>query len=166
MPPKGPSRFTPTGVGTASGRPIPPPGPPVHPHRRGDSRYRVLLTLDKDGSPPQAWGQPAGPGDPDGEHRFTPTGVGTAQGSKKSLCGISVHPHRRGDSPYHPLLFYPLTGSPPQAWGQLYNWTRSERVNRFTPTGVGTAVSNCKIISIVSVHPHRRGDSNFFPQTQ
>ena len=70
----------------------------------------------------------------------------------------SVHPHRRGDGKLHTLAHGCNPGSPPQAWGRLTTRLPSERRIRFTPTGVGTAVSPPPPRLWASVHPHRRGD--------
>ena len=51
------SRFTPTGVGTATARAKRRGLSPVHPHGRGDSENMLDFKAIAYGSPPRAWGQ-------------------------------------------------------------------------------------------------------------
>ncbi len=115
------SRFTPTCVGTMASAVM----------------WLALLI----GSPPRAWGQYKPAWKRLGALRFTPTCVGTiADLSRADLSG-TVHPHVRGDNlglESDPFLEH---GSPPRAWGQLdmANWSFGRL--RFTPTCVGTMIS-------------------------
>ncbi len=112
----------------------------------------------KTGSPPRAWGIPAGSAGGIGTERFTPTCVGNTIDSIACGCAPTVHPHVRGEyllallaktlqvrftptcvgnTPYR----YPswlCVGSPPRAWG-----IRTVRG--------GNAKQE-------SVHPHVRGE--------
>ena len=151
-------RFTPTGVGTAVSVPVAPPTTSVHPHRRGDGCVSVKRGMAGYGSPPQAWGRQSEARPCDDPCRFTPTGVGTAASLSSWPRAISVHPHRRGDGTSRNFASLRSDGSPPQAWGRL-EWTASRsEADRFTPTGVGTAITACWCCICVTVHPHRRGD--------
>ncbi len=94
-------RFTPTGVGTASGVAALSWGTTVHPHRRGDGDYKAGKLSSVDGSPPQAWGRLLGRHTQSAQWRFTPTGVGTALISCWHILHLTVHPHRRGDGLLH-----------------------------------------------------------------
>ena len=49
-------------------------------------------------------------------------------------------------------------GSPPQAWGRRERCFDLGELVRFTPTGVGTALTPSSREQSVAVHPHRRGD--------
>ncbi len=49
-------------------------------------------------------------------------------------------------------------GSPPRPWGRLSVPIPSGRMERFTPTPVGTAIAIKAIATSSSVHPHARGD--------
>ena len=91
-------RFTPTGVGTIGSPSSGPGSTTVHPHGRGDNRYRVGRGEHRAGSPPRAWGQCNDYRLQYRQERFTPTGVGTMYWRI-----------RRGG---------PQFGSPPRAWGQ------------------------------------------------
>ncbi len=51
-------------------------------------------------------------------------------------------------------------GSPPQAWGRLQAICLIIAPPRFTPTGVGTAAQRFLDGSVITVHPHRRGDGS------
>ena len=53
-------------------------------------------------------------------------------------------------------------GSPPRAWGQSFRADDPTGLVRFTPTGVGTIMRARDIYIHDSVHPHGRGDNNFF----
>src|SRR5262249_9508833 len=91
------------------------------------------------GSPPRAWGRLWCDGLGVGNHRFTPTCVGTAPLRKDRKGKPAVHPHVRGDG--DPLCPMPpcLIGSPPRAWGRLIPLQLFQERERFTPTCVGTA---------------------------
>src|SRR5205823_3679352 len=49
-------------------------------------------------------------------------------------------------------------GSPPRAWGRRFHVGGAHWLWRFTPTCVGTAAALASASTIVSVHPHVRGD--------
>ncbi len=151
-------RFTPTGVGTAGNDLRCPRKATVHPHRRGDGRIHGRCVTDTRGSPPQAWGRPPSQDTTSRALRFTPTGVGTASSGVISSTSFAVHPHRRGDGPYHETDSAVRAGSPPQAWGRHARHNARSSVSRFTPTGVGTATCSTCAATTRTVHPHRRGD--------
>ncbi len=114
----------------------------VHPHGRGDNMTTPKNFFPSSGSPPRAWGQP-----PYGRfmgeiRRFTPTGVGTTPAACRNRPRRPVHPHGRGDNKDVSADEQPALGSPPRAWGQLRPHRASQAFNRFTPTGVGTMISN------------------------
>ena len=151
-------RFTPTCVGTASSsRRRDRPGP-VHPHVRGDGVSVRNSPKPGAGSPPRAWGRPRMEGEQREGIRFTPTCVGTACSGRTRGAGGAVHPHVRGDG----LNFYPLYslehGSPPRAWGRRETCAGWSCSLRFTPTCVGTACNRWSRGSVLTVHPHVRGD--------
>ena len=50
-------------------------------------------------------------------------------------------------------------GSPPRAWGQFRQRVARHRLERFTPTGVGTIFCAIKQTQLLTVHPHGRGDN-------
>ena len=52
-----------------------------------------------------------------------------------------------------------LVGSPPRAWGQCREVAVGLAQLRFTPTGVGTICRGMARSSVISVHPHGRGDN-------
>ncbi len=111
----------------------------VHPHVRGDN----------DSCPPRR------------KHglRFTPTCVGTMDAPVSRSRPAAVHPHVRGDNWDAPHLSPRDYGSPPRAWGQSLTEEAALLKLRFTPTCVGTMISNRLISARRSVHPHVRGDN-------
>ena len=113
------ARFTPTGVGTITGLPVPSARMAVHPHGRGDNTPSSTYNRITGGSPPRAWGQSHVRDELLPVVRFTPTGVGTIRQSVSRNTGISVHPHGRGDNCRHCILITTAYGSPPRAWGQF-----------------------------------------------
>ena len=135
-----PIRFTPTGVGTAAEEWFTTYVLTVHPHGRGDGSGMLFDLPAVNGSPPRAWGRrpccccsfrwrsvhPHGRGD---GGTLTPAGC---------LC-VSVHPHGRGDGESNPSNAPLRLGSPPRAWGRLKYQGFNLELDRFTPTGVGTA---------------------------
>src|SRR5260221_279627 len=132
----------------------------------------------KYGSPPRAWGQPAGvsvqfkghrftvAGSPprawgqlplrlahEGLLRFTPTRVGTTPIALNSNRSPAVHPHARGDNPCELTRAGRQCGSPPRAWGQRFIACYGDVIVRFTPTRVGTTSSRSAPSGLQAVHP-------------
>ena len=71
-------RFTPTRVGKATSSGAFLARPTVHPHPRGESDFPGVIRNLYLGSPPPAWGKPAGNASGPERVRFTPTRVGKA----------------------------------------------------------------------------------------
>ena len=153
------SRFTPTGVGTITSRRTNCLPCAVHPHGRGDNvTHRDWHKWDH-GSPPRAWGQCGSVRAEPARGRFTPTGVGTIGLARRRKSKATVHPHGRGDNCSAFALSFRANGSPPRAWGQFVVQMAADRLNRFTPTGVGTIAPAPSAGSVYTVHPHGRGDN-------
>ena len=91
--------------------------------------------------------------------RFTPTGVGTMNGTRSARSSHAVHPHGRGDNTDIPVRSERAFGSPPRAWGQSAPTLRRPPPARFTPTGVGTITRAARREVPLPVHPHGRGDN-------
>ena len=70
--------------------------------------------------------------------RFTPTRVGTTSTRSTVTITTPVHPHARGDNHSRAYSTAKAPGSPPRAWGQPTRLVAMPRVQRFTPTRVGT----------------------------
>src|SRR5579883_1167420 len=70
-------RFTPTRVGTTSGKGLSDSWYEVHPHTRGDDCRSAAFNPARIGSPPHAWGRRRREGRWKRGRRFTPTRVGT-----------------------------------------------------------------------------------------
>jgi len=131
----------------------------VHPHMRGDNRFRRFLWFLVLGSPPHAWGQSPCLNKPYHDCRFTPTCVGTIIPKSTPSDAIPVHPHMRGDNLQHHARSVLGCGSPPHAWGQCRLRTAQRSRTRFTPTCVGTISRRRYHRPNLSVHPHMRGDN-------
>ncbi len=114
------------------------------------------------GSPPPAWGRPAPRSRPPVRARFTPTRVGTAPSPHRPGRACPVHPHPRGDGGI--VVSFPTGefGSPPPAWGRRAPSSVVSRLQRFTPTRVGTAAWRHHDAQTSAVHPHPRGDGAVF----
>ena len=132
----------------------------VHPHGRGDNPRPLGACSASRGSPPRAWGQCQAPSDAARHWRFTPTGVGTMLRRSRAPWSATVHPHGRGDNSVTPSRHAINVGSPPRAWGQSIVNAGEQQNLRFTPTGVGTMLSERKSIVGSGVHPHGRGDND------
>ena len=153
-----PTRFTPTCVGTSSGR-LPPLGNlTVHPHVRGDLYQGFRLLLCQFGSPPRAWGPRWTKRPITRLRRFTPTCVGTSIKSWLSWLLPAVHPHVRGDLAFSLIHCSRKSGSPPRAWGPPRGMAAGRATMRFTPTCVGTSSYGLLHHFGAPVHPHVRGD--------
>ena len=151
-------RFTPTCVGTASGRRPRRAAATVHPHVRGDGPRAHRRRQPHGGSPPRAWGRRAGGRAAGRRRRFTPTCVGTATRRPIRACCPPVHPHVRGDGAPPSNIGSAITGSPPRAWGRRAVGIGCIGKHRFTPTCVGTASRVLATRRVETVHPHVRGD--------
>ena len=133
----------------------------VHPHPRGESKTLVAYHSVMSGSPPPAWGKrflacwhPI-------PRRFTPTRVGKAADYVGDVGKGEVHPHPRGESrQWLPGRVWGR-GSPPPAWGKLYNLSPAHEAQRFTPTRVGKARASGRAAIPTPVHPHPRGESHW-----
>ena len=152
-------RFTPTGVGTIGLHAGVQAASTVHPHGRGDNKMFHQRPDCGNGSPPRAWGQFDRTDDARAVTRFTPTGVGTMVRRRKQRSKATVHPHGRGDNSLLLPLVSDVIGSPPRAWGQSALRQQTQRLIRFTPTGVGTILLSYGAVTTPAVHPHGRGDN-------
>ncbi len=90
--------------------------------------------------------------------RFIPTGVGNTKNKTRTLAGLPVHPHRRGEHRDSGTKCILRIGSSPQAWGTLRRLAAPVAHCRFIPTGVGNTKAQLRDVSALAVHPHRRGE--------
>ena len=111
------------------------------------------------GSPPRVWGQLLMSCVVDARARFTPTCVGTIAKRAKRADERAVHPHVCGDNCYVVSHLFAIDGSPPRVWGQYLAAVGHRLTLRFTPTCVGTIVTNVAAGDGASVHPHVCGDN-------
>ena len=106
---------------------------------RGDNFLSGFSPVLFVGSPPHAWGQ------------FLDVIIRPHR--------HAVHPHMRGDNPVVRNFHKNDDGSPPHAWGQSIRLPHKRRIDRFTPTCVGTMLKCLSIPAYEAVHPHMRGDN-------
>ena len=109
----------------------------VHPHARGEHRWRGRLGPVIEGSSPRPWGT----------HRncwgsalscwFIPTPVGNTDTAKWQHWAITVHPHARGE--HRTSGCWPSTGSgsSPRPWGTRRTHGHIVLLPWFIPTPVG-----------------------------
>ena len=130
------------------------------------------------GPSPRAWGLQGPSLYPPHDVRSIPTCVGTTRGGAGHQSFQSVHPHVRGDygggrgmggfalgpSPRAWGLRSAIArakvmvfGPSPRAWG-LLQYQAAVVQERSIPTCVGTTTSPCRAASVMTVHPHVRGD--------
>ena len=76
-----------------------------------------------------------------------------------------VHPHGRGDHVGNIMSSASRRGSPPRAWGPLFQGFQKKTEIRFTPTGVGTTREYDLLRKLRAVHPHGRGDHDLISCT-
>ena len=133
-------RFTPTCVGKTSHRTVQDQYSTVHPHMRGEDALYDRIIMNPPGSPPHAWGRLKYSTYPTRRNRFTPTCVGKTQSPAYLCTRAAVHPHMRGEDKGRDLEQYAGIGSPPHAWGRLFEIA--------TPPDAK------------SVHPHMRGEDS------
>ncbi len=131
-------RFTPTCVGKAMMQCLTTQTQAVHPHVRGEGKYRKP--------------------EPKPIIRFTPTCVGKAGILWRVVVCRAVHPHVRGEGGYGVLAGVSIVGSPPRAWGRLIPTIYATVHKRFTPTCVGKACCAAMQCLAEPVHPHVRGE--------
>ncbi|BAS27306.1 hypothetical protein LIP_1457 [Limnochorda pilosa] len=151
-------RFTPTRVGITLCCATRQFRPAVHPHARGDHKWRLAPWIIAHGSPPRAWGSRAGAAPPLPGLRFTPTRVGITRVTSSSGVTGAVHPHARGDHDSPVAQATVRLGSPPRAWGSHRSEMPDADIPRFTPTRVGITIMPQALAMAVAVHPHARGD--------
>ena len=94
--------------------------------------------------------------------RFTPTGVGKIGGVIRNLARLPVHPHGCGENNWQRRQPGSVYGSPPRVWGKFVFAIHKLAHSRFTPTGVGKILSECKPVGKSSVHPHGCGENCLF----
>ena len=151
-------RFTPTGVGKSGDVAQRQTLLSVHPHRCGEILIPDVIDSNRNGSPPQVWGNPSFPRWRIDWSWFTPTGVGKSIVRLRQFSAVEVHPHRCGEIVRCRLRLVDRRGSPPQVWGNHAIVFHDLDAVRFTPTGVGKSLLSQALDAIAMVHPHRCGE--------
>jgi len=152
------TRIIPTCVGKREAESPVPSLASDHPHVRGEKHRRALFPRGWHGSSPRAWGKAPlglGVGEP---CRIIPTCVG-----KSSVCHFfhfvsPDHPHVRGEKLALSPVPTTLTGSSPRAWGKGVEGDSPPLPARIIPTCVGKRMFGCDGSSVISDHPHVRGE--------
>src|SRR5690606_33634936 len=119
------------------GRPGPPRPSAAHPHVRGEDGGVGNAPGNRIGSPPRAWGGPAGDVNELWPSRLTPTCVGRTTRKARSWAHEAAPPHVRGEDGSIRTTPPSGRGSPPRAWGGPHRDGRGVDVGRLTPTCVG-----------------------------
>ncbi len=114
--------------------------------------------MDKQETPPRAWGRllPS-PVEPT-RTRNTPTGVGKTAVGTTVLCCRWKHPHGRGEDGRTILNWHWPVETPPRAWGRPRMVVKPSVFARNTPTGVGKTSSAALDRLARQKHPHGRGE--------
>ena len=93
--------------------------------------------------------------------RFIPTPVGNASSEFPTTSPEAVHPHARGERNFFLHESSPNHGSSPRPWGTPERGLWGMVRGRFIPTPVGNARITELEESVLSVHPHARGERIF-----
>ena len=153
-----PIRFIPTCVGnTRDGRGRDDPET-VHPHVRGEHRWRNRGRDPRTGSSPRAWGTRLYRVRDATALRFIPTCVGNTILFNILSPPSPVHPHVRGEHTATAWRKSAAPGSSPRAWGTRWGRRSRGEIVRFIPTCVGNTFLLTHKDSRVPVHPHVRGE--------
>ena len=129
-----------------------------HPHVRGEDIGPVVERLQKEETPPRAWGRQTEAKGILLEVRNTPTCVG------KTFCGISKafgsgkHPHVRGEDAGTEPDRGRKEETPPRAWGRRCSFYTTATLCRNTPTCVGKTPRQRPRFWSNQKHPHVRGE--------
>ena len=111
-----------------------------------------------DGSSPRTWGT-----DPPAPRyrcrgRFIPTHVGNSGGCVRQDPAPAVHPHARGEQQCAITSTGLVFGSSPRTWGTVVLGDCPRLAHRFIPTHVGNRRVVGSPCSVITVHPHARGE--------
>ena len=133
-------------------------GRPVHPHARGEQIPINHISGRNRGSSPRPWGTDGYAEPEDLPLRFIPTPVGNSSSGGVAASNKSVHPHARGEQVLITRISSHVTGSSPRPWGTGLVVIDKRLPERFIPTPVGNSVLKERSASIITVHPHARGE--------
>mgnify|MGYP000856163036 CR=1 FL=1 len=151
-------RFTPTCMGNTLVLPFASVSASVHPHMHGEYFRIGAANIDQGGSPPHAWGILVKQIRIANFARFTPTCMGNTGNIALTSIPVPVHPHMHGEYSMSRMRRYTVPGSPPHAWGILYNAQQELISYRFTPTCMGNTSTPKTALASDSVHPHMHGE--------
>ncbi len=152
-------RLTPAGAGRTRWSPRSARRTTAHPRRRGENHGIHTDPTDVHGSPPQARGELRRmellmPG-----VRLTPAGAGRTQPPTRSTAARTAHPRRRGENAAAVRWPATVSGSPPQARGELGIGRADRGSDRLTPAGAGRTCPPPTRSTPGTAHPRRRGEN-------
>ncbi len=110
------------------------------------------------GSSPRAWGTHGKKQTHYTLRRFIPTRVGNTRRLPSHQPQAPVHPHARGEHAATPDYAWMQNGSSPRAWGTLGAAVPNGFAVRFIPTRVGNTAPQILVPTLLTVHPHARGE--------
>ncbi len=130
----------------------------VHPHTHGEHHPYVLVTCDRIGSSPHAWGTRYLHLRLPFCRRFIPTRMGNTHACRMDYRHTPVHPHTHGEHIMLSLSILSYIGSSPHAWGTPVSTAGRVPRSRFIPTRMGNTDILKGVCCHHSVHPHTHGE--------
>ena len=110
------------------------------------------------GSPPLAWGKEGITVEQVDDEGITPTCVGKRHSWCAGWCRGWDHPHLRGEKGTIMSKDDGETGSPPLAWGKVFDKFLASKAIGITPTCVGKSSAIFSSHKLNQDHPHLRGE--------
>ena len=129
-----------------------------HPHARGEDSADLVLTANKEETPPRAWGRLGYRLTNRDGNRNTPTRVGKTSSSIRLSTASKKHPHARGEDTACVMPTPCVVETPPRAWGRLAALLFFFGAIRNTPTRVGKTTRAGCAPGFRRKHPHARGE--------
>ena len=133
-------RITPTCVGNTSNASGKYARLRDHPHMCGESPYIMSINNIDLGSPPHVWGILFHLLQCRKNQRITPTCVGNTKARKSRIIFCRDHPHMCGEYLFSPSHLGSLQGSPPHVWGIQKKPIGQALSPGITPTCVGNTL--------------------------
>ena len=131
-----------------------------HPHARGENADISAARAAETGPSPRTWGERDRHRHSGAELRTIPTHVGRTPKRSPAGCIASDHPHARGENVLFAVAHRASPGPSPRTWGERRRYAGSEVVFRTIPTHVGRTPKRVLLPTLVSDHPHARGENS------
>ena len=132
-----------------------------HPHMCGEYPYIMSINNIDLGSPPHVWGILFHLLQCRKNQRITPTCVGNTKARKSRIIFCRDHPHMCGEYLFSPSHLGSLQGSPPHVWGIQKKPIGQALSPGITPTCVGNTALGDQRSTPGQDHPHMCGEYNF-----